>query len=468
MSPSIETTICSFCGGRTGTLSTPQTPGTPSSAVPKTPRLLPPPHISRPPSTAPPPAKKRRTGNSEDPIPQASPDAGSTSGVEVVAGVEALLQLGHLQNEDESNVVTELQTPIKKRKLNEGSPMTGIIGPNSLQPSFYTHLSHSAHDPNIDPFLRQSGLESDSPTTATSLDHEGNLATSSHYHQLPNFTTPLPDAYVIKSIPIREKINAFSKICKPLPSMSGPGFPRLPIVAIEGEDVETVTELFRALAKDIRKSEPLHEIEEPEIFASTVAEETADIEGLLIPTGLDSSSTAALVPVSSTKGKERHGDDDDDAARYLCHVASWRRRCTEIKKAVTSPPGGDGAAPVPMNFGEDSAVDAPSVVMVNRYMVSRSDVAAARLAADGLTPLQHWQWCATLWKGCVGPDMTIYVNSVPEGGVRGSEAVEVRDGGRIVFVRKEEGVRKEWDEKIVRRLGFEVGEVVRSLRGFGA
>jgi HMG box factor len=471
LSPSIETTICSFCGGRTGTLSTPQTPGTPSSAVPKTPRLPPPPHISRPPSAAPPPAKKRRTGSSEDPIPQASPEAGSSSGVGVVdqAGVEALLQLGHLQNEDESNavVVTELQTPVKKRKLNEGSPMTGMMGPGSLQQSFYTHLSQSAHDPNIDPFLRQNGLESESPTTATSLDHESNLAATSHYHQLPNFTTQLPDAYVIKSIPILEKINAFSKICKPLPSMSGPGFPRLPIVAIEGEDVETVTELFHALAKDIRKSEPIHVIDEPELFTPTVAEETADIEGLLIPTGLDSSSTASLVPVSSTKDKDRH-DDDDDAARYLSHVASWRRRCAEIKKAVTSPPGGDGAAPVTMNFGEDSAVDAPSVVLVNRYMVSRSDVAAARLAADGLTPLQHWQWCATVWRGCVGPDMTIYVNPVPEGGVRSEEAVEVRDSGRIVFVRKEEGVRKEWDEKIVRRLGFEVGEVVRSLRGFGA
>lgn len=102
-------------------------------------------------------------------------------------------------------------------------------------------------------------------------------------------------------------------------------------------------------------------------------------------------------------------------------------------------------------------MDAPSVVLVNRYMVSRSDVAAARLAADGLTPLQHWQWCATVWRGCVGPDMTIYINPVPEGGVRSEDAVEVRDSGRIVFVRKEEGFERR-DEKIVRRLGFEVGK----------
>jgi HMG box factor len=66
--------------------------------------------------------------------------------------------------------------------------------------------------------------------------------------------------------------------------------------------------------------------------------------------------------------------------------------------------------------------------------------------------------------------MIIYVATVTDGSVMTDDAVEVKEGGRVVFVRKEadESARKGWDEKIVRRLGFEVGEIVRSLKGFGS
>lgn len=440
MSPSIETTVCQTCGGRTGTLSTPQTPATPSSAVPKTPRLPPPPQISRPPS-AQPPVKKRRTGTSEDTISQTSVGSATVD----AAGVEALLQLGHLQDSEDSAAAAlpDLSTPLKKRKhTSETSPMSAILSsPNTvttLQHNMYAHFPPPVHDPNIDPFLRQNGFESESPTTT--LDHEGNLASAGN-HGIPSFTTQLSDAYIIKSIPVLEKIHAFSKICKSL-SLS---FPRMPVVAVEGEDIEAVTELFHALAKDIQKSEPLKVIDIPDVFNSQSNGPEEDIGGLLIP--------------SNVGGKGEDVDNDDaDAAKYLEHVSDWRRRCIDIKKMVLPQP----SATLTFAPNEDGT---PAVVLVNRYMVSRSDVAAGRLSSEGLTPTQHWQWCATVWRGCVGADMTIVVNVVGEG-VGSDEAVEVKEGGRVVFVRKDGG-RKGWEEKVVRRLGFEVGEVVRSLRGFG-
>lgn len=317
---------------------------------------------------------------------------------------------------------------------------TNAIAP--LQHGLYAHFPQPVHDPNIDPFLRQNGFESESPTAT--LDHEGNLA-SAGSHGLPSFPTQLSDTYFIKSIPVLEKIQAFSKICRPLSAISGPNFPRMPVVVVEGDDISTVTDLFHALAKDIRKSEPLQVIDEPDVFCtSNGLEEDADIEGLLIPSSKDKESEV----------------DDADAARYLAHVSGWRRRCIDIKKTVL--PQSNGA----LSFASTvDAVGAPAVVLVNRYMVSRSDVAAGRLSNEGLTPMQHWQWCATVWRGCVGADMTIVVNVVGEG-VGSEEAVEVKEGGRVVFVRKERG-RKGWEEKVIRRLGFEVGEVVRSLRGFG-
>lgn len=219
----------------------------------------------------------------------------------------------------------------------------------------------------------------------------------------------------------------------------------MPIVTLEGDDVEIVTDLFHALAKDIRKSEPLHVIDEPDVFTREgggALEVDADIDGLLVPV-------------------EKEKDEDADAARYLAHVAAWRRRCSDIKKTVLP----QGAAALTFAPTVEAMPGSPAVVLLNRYMVSRSDVAAGRLSSEGLTPMQHWQWCATVWRGCVGADMTIVVNVVGEG-VGSEEAVEVKEGGKVVFVRKEGG-RKGWEEKVVRRLGFEVGEVVRSLRGFG-
>jgi HMG box factor len=51
-----------------------------------------------------------------------------------------------------------------------------------------------------------------------------------------------------------------------------------------------------------------------------------------------------------------------------------------------------------------------------------------------------------------------------DSGVVGDDDVESNDG-RVMFVRKAAG-GKEWGEKVIRRLAFEIGEIVRSLKGF--
>ena len=63
----------------------------------------------------------------------------------------------------------------------------------------------------------------------------------------------------------------------------------------------------------------------------------------------------------------------------------------------------------------------------------------------------------------MGADMTIFVVTLPEGGLP-VEPVRNKDGGRVVFVGKDK--EKEWGEKLMRRLVFDIGELVRSLRGF--
>ncbi|RPB05476.1 hypothetical protein L873DRAFT_795829 [Choiromyces venosus 120613-1] len=434
VSPPLETAICSTCGGRTGSLSTPQTPATPGSAVPKTPGPQIP-HSARTPTSAPLPSKRRRAGTEED-TPRGS--TGSPAGpMGEQAGIEALLQLGS-QGDDENIVVTELQASTKRQKMNGGSPTTDVLATSPLQNSLYSgHFSPQPHNPNIDPFLQQNGFEQ----SMSSLDAEGNLTNGPH--QISSFSSELSEPHTPKPLSPMQKINAFNSICRPL---STAGSSRLPVIAIEGDDIEAVSELFHAVVKLISNSDPIEVINEPEIFASEQShrlEGSAEInDGLLMLAGggNDLDSTSVL----------KDSEDDIEAAKYLDHVALWRRRCVQIKNAVMH---GNSAS--------------QRMVLVNRYMVSRSNSASAKLPSDGLSALQHWQWCATVWRGCIGPDMTIYVVNVPNGSI-GGDAVEAKEGGKVVFVKKEVGElgRKTWEEKVIRRLVFEVGEIVRSLKGF--
>jgi HMG box factor len=299
-----------------------------------------------------------------------------------------------------------------------------------LQQGLYsTQLS----DPNIDPYLRQGDFDHDDPAS-TALEPDSDLHNS--HHPLSQFSTTADLS--IKSVPILKKLFAITRICPPIstpsvPPFNTPSVTRMPIVSIEGDDVDMVASLTHSLSAELEKTSPVYLIDEPDDLA--VFSE-AFLEGLL--------STA-----QTEKDKET---DDADAARYLNHVASWRSKAAEIRRIVTDP-------------------HTQQLVLINRYILSRADAAALRLSPDGLSPLEHWQWCATLWRSCVGPDLTIYVQTLQEEVVEEvvlaeEDTVEAKDGARVVFVRKAPGGGRDWGQKVLQRLEFEVREIVRSLRGF--
>src|SRR5690606_32266458 len=58
-----------------------------------------------------------------------------------------------------------------------------------------------------------------------------------------------------------------------------------------------------------------------------------------------------------------------------------------------------------------SASNSPlPVALVPRYQLSTADAhACINPINDSYAPIEHWQWMASLWRGCVGPDITIYI-----------------------------------------------------------
>jgi len=323
-------------------------------------------------------------------------------------------------------------------------------------------------DPNIDPFLKHTNLRegsfggSESPPAISG--EPGNGMSSS-------LTAPGEDA--LKAIPTLSKLQAIAKICRPLPAPElNPGAsPRGAIIAIEGDDAAAVKSLCDSLAETLKGElveivEGKGEVDE----TSSPAERNPKGGGHAIR----SDNMQDFSGGEFTSSDDYLGEEAVKTAKYLKCVADWRlysymmrRKVLPTRPHSDNPEAHDSqslATTNPATRNQQGSTSQASgklpILLLNRYILSRTDSAAANLPKEGLTPLQHWQWAASIWKGCVGADMTILVKT---DGPAGGDGVEVKDPGKVLVARKDVG--KEWDGGRVRRLGFEVNECVRSLMG---
>lgn len=104
------------------------------------------------------------------------------------------------------------------------------------------------------------------------------------------------------------------------------------------------------------------------------------------------------------------------------------------------------------------------LLIIPHYILHTSNVWASALPInDAYSHADHWQWVATLWRGVVGADFTVYVRSsddTPETAVppgMGKPAVDIREDLGALIVK---GTGKV-EEGSVRRVAFEVGEWAR-------
>ncbi|KAL2157815.1 hypothetical protein VTH06DRAFT_5084 [Thermothelomyces fergusii] len=144
----------------------------------------------------------------------------------------------------------------------------------------------------------------------------------------------------------------------------------------------------------------------------------------------------------------------------------------------------------------------PIALLPSGFSLTLSDrFASAIPISDAYAPVDHWQWMATLWRGIVGPDLVIYVSgpsTMSPGSVAGKDASPALGGGGIGIWNGSVEIKNEGlmvvkipaaatvaassggsgncgpgrafaeadgmmiDEKLERRLGFEVVEWVRS------
>jgi len=115
------------------------------------------------------------------------------------------------------------------------------------------------------------------------------------------------------------------------------------------------------------------------------------------------------------------------------------------------------------------------LLLIPHYILHAANAWASALPInDRYSPADHWQWVATLWRGIIGPDFTVYVHSVEEPDtalppiVAGARpAVDIREELGALIVRSsppgedESGNGLRVEEGSIRRVAFEVGEWAR-------
>ncbi len=256
---------------------------------------------------------------------------------------------------------------------------------------------------------------------------------------------------VLSAFPYPNKIKLLGRITPPYnykePGSASPPYRanRGAIIAIEGDDLAAVRELSEWLnAYLIKQKEYKPQIAEP--------------------------------PQAPEDDKKVVTFED-----YLDLIKEWHGRSKEMIKYITtpnsptSPPKGmtmsDKNSTIDISSRKDSATlpDSPSlaliptikpVIILPTFQLQASVAYASRIPIqDAYSATDHWQWMATLWRGTVGPDLTLYVKSFdPKEGQSGHKP-DMDETVRCFTVWKAKEGR--FTDADLRRVGFEVGEWIK-------
>lgn len=218
-------------------------------------------------------------------------------------------------------------------------------------------------------------------------------------------------------------------------------------------------------------------------------------EGPNIPMPSDSSS-AEETGLSSQDRKQK--DDKSLSSRldlttqYFDVISKWHRVSRDIVSFLHGECS-DGANENFVMEGDASQDNMTQqrqakpfrIALVPQYQLTTvNKYAAAAPIGDLYGPVEHWQWMASLWRFCAGPDVTVYVRDCPaeefaeanlNGALQGqgvSHPIDVwlERQGVIVVRRPDEacavndigyGQGEIIEEKALRRVSFEVQEFLR-------
>ncbi|KAI4258974.1 MAG: hypothetical protein LQ352_000970 [Teloschistes flavicans] len=306
---------------------------------------------------------------------------------------------------------------------------------------------------------------------------------------------------MVMSIPITNKIKNLARISPPLadPSPASPAFKtRGFIIAIDGQETAAVEQITTYLSTVFSSSNAVKVFHSPITAAGSKESETEEkrtlsIErchlnmGKYLALSSQLKSYITSFPLNNTSANASPAVSPKSIPVRPSRAVSSSIDVEMTDRTATRP------APITTSVSTTASSSSPiPIALVPAYQLTRTDLSACRVPIeDNYAPTDHWQWMASMWRGIVGPDITIAVqrydseNSNLDSAVtarewstskksgeksnRGSNGngiaeVEVKlDECRAVVVRVETGGKV--GEGGMRRLGFEIGEWIRGRGG---
>lgn len=332
------------------------------------------------------------------------------------------------EQEDEFDKPSPEEPSAKRRRTNSSSAT-----PSSLKASSSGSSSVLEMDTDL----------ATAPGNGSQLEtsiHSSKRSSQSSFHTIsPTLTKPKRTRIQVpphEPIPVMTKLQVIQKIAPPL-SFSSSTL-RGAVIAVEGEDPVVTRRLISSLKDTLN---------------GTVC------DNVIVINPSD---------VTSYANKEDH---DVVTARFLQNIALWRLKTEDIRKTITTSneqgPSPLVSSPVPLQIMSpplSSSLSRSPIVIIDRYILSQCNEAAHKLSMDSDTQsaIEHWYWCASIWRGCVGADMTILIKDESAFTSHGSNTVEPMTDGVVMVTAP---ITKEWEGGAVRRVAFEIGECLRSLKG---
>ncbi|KAI1820022.1 hypothetical protein F4861DRAFT_533998 [Xylaria intraflava] len=350
--------------------------------------------------------------------------------------------------------------------------------PAPRQPMSYQPMSTTPNRPNsgFDESLRLPPLQTPAQETSAmgtesstrhamppvQLHQSPNAGSSSSVRQQqPQPQPPAPGSPMLQKWSFMHRLEVLRAISPPLrpPGPGGPHFEiRGPIIAVEGASTPVLKEVAAIIEKALSVS--------TEFAVRVWSEDTS--------TAIAHSSPE---PHASNNGETNRRPPSfiSPIAGYVARMLKWHKTSEDLIRYITSYPpprqiGVNTGTPGPNGDAASASLSPrprlPVAILSDGYSFTFSERYAGALhVTDAYRADDHWQWVATLWRGIVGADLTVYVkktaDDVKGGNANGSGSNNSVDivGPGIMVLHVPEGGRV--DEKLERRLGFEIAEWVR-------
>lgn len=340
---------------------------------------------------------------------------------------------------DRSPVSPYPMTPYTSQS--EGSHPRGLIQTIQVPRSSRNGREHPPHDPSLKlPPLQTSPPPPPVTTPMTPFSQDGSSLEAT-----------------VMGIPVLNKIRVLARICPPLsPSFHQTEGPRRgPVIAVDGQDPALVASVAEYLSAALKKEEKYYVriFEGPEIGPHDTDSESGQAT-------LDYVDTMSVWHRISKDiiNFVKHSPEDKPLEEVSSGVSPKTIIPQTANLKIDSPKQGTTTDSTPSPAR--SVTSYVPVALVPRYQLSTSDSFACAVPIDDTySPLDHWQWMASLWRSCVGPDITVYIRECEKEELDriGGNAVEVRlQDSRTIIVRRVAGSSLGLEEKVLKRLGFEL------------